>query len=326
MKKIIIALILCMSSVSMFSQFNIGSIFEAGMHDAKALADPYLKPYGEMLGTSLNTGWYTSAKTHKLLGFDITFTGSYTKAPSSAKTFDVNDVNLESFSLSPNSQTSIAPTLAGKSSERPILRHNDDITPGGVSDFTLPNGSGTDYMPLPMVTVGVGLPYGLEIKGRFSPELKYGDVGKLSLWGLGVQKEVKDYIPGIKHVPFLNMSVLAAYTNFSGSASMNNVTDVVTDGEIEIGASAYTTRLLVGANFPVIAFFVGAGYGNASSDFDISGEFANSEMEPFTLSYSTGALDFNAGLRIRLGVIGLHADYTVGDYSAITAGIGINFR
>ncbi len=323
MKKIIIVFFAVIATLNTSAQINIGKIFEAGSADAKTLANPYLRPYGEMLGVNLNSGWYTSAKVHKLLGFDITFTGTYSKAPSSAKSYDVSALDLQSFSLAPGSQN-MAPTIAGSSKDLPVLRHNND--PIGVTDFELPNGSGMDHLISPMVTVGVGLPYGIEVKGRFSPELDLGDAGKLSLFGAGIQKDIKDYIPGIKHVPVLNMSVLAAYTNFSGSASMNDVGTLITNGQVSIDANAYTTRLLIGANLPIIAFYTGLGYGRCSSDFNINGDFSDSSLEPITLSYVTKGFDFNVGLRLRLGVIGLHADYTAGEYSSLTAGIGVNFR
>ncbi len=320
MKKIIIVFFAIVATLNTSAQINIGQIFEAGTADAKTLAHPYLQPYGEMLGVNLNSGWYTSAKVHKLLGFDITFTGTYSKAPSSAKSYDVNKLDLESFTLATGSQN-MAPTIAGSSKDLPKLRH--DIS---GAEIELPDGSGMDHLISPMITVGVGLPYGIEVKGRFSPELDLGDAGKLSLWGAGIQKDIKDYIPGIKHVPVLNMSVLAAYTNFAGSATMNDVQNTITNGEVSIDANAYTTRLLIGANLPVIAFYTGLGYGRCSSDFNINGDFSDSSNEPITLSYVTKGFDFNVGLRLRLGVIGLHADYTVGEYSSLTAGIGVNFR
>ncbi len=326
MKKIIIVFFAVIATLNTSAQINIGNLFEAGSADAKILANPYLRPYGEMLGVNLNSGWYTSAKVHKLLGFDITFTGTYSKAPSSAKTFDINDYSdqLTTFELVDPSE-SVTPTIAGKSSSRPYLKPKG-VPSNPVTDIEMPNGSGMDHLISPMVTVGVGLPYGIEVKGRFSPELDLGDAGKLSLFGAGIQKDIKDYIPGIKHVPVLNMSVLAAFTNFSGSASMNDVGTLITNGQVSIDANAYTTRLLIGANLPIIAFYTGFGYGRCSSDFNINGDFSDSSLEPITLSYVTKGFDFNVGLRLRLGVIGLHADYTAGEYSSLTAGIGVNFR
>ncbi len=330
MKKIIISIFILLSSSFMYAQVHIGDILQYGVNDVNVLAKPYLSPWGNMLGYSLNSGWYNSAKVHKLLGFDITVTGAYTMSPSSDATFDINNYSdqLTNFKLV-DANNSITPTIAGNKDERPELRHKDDIY--GVTDFEMPNGSEIDYLVTPMVTVGLGLPYGIEVKGRFWPETKIGDVGKVSLWGVGVQKDIKDYIPGIKHIPILNLSILTAYTNFNGSADVR--TDLSDNSTLDITSNAFTTRLLVGANLPVIAFYAGVGYGKADSDFDLTGDYTvNNDFESFSVSdpinitFNKGNIDFNAGFRLRLGVIGLHADYTIGEYSSLTAGIGINFR
>ncbi|TLX74097.1 hypothetical protein E9993_13445 [Labilibacter sediminis] len=331
MKKLILAAFIGLSTLNGYSQIDIGDLLQAGAHDANVLAHPYMQTYGELLGTSLNSGWYTSAKPHKVLGFDITITGAYTKAPSSATSYDVANYEskLESFELVDPSN-SIAPTIAGDAKNRPELRVKGDMT--NLSAFEMPNGTGMDYFLTPMVTAGVGLPYGIEIKGRFAPKLELGDAGKFGLWGLGVQKDVKDYIPGVKHVPVLNISVLAAYTDFTSSVGVSALDPNLGDQEMEVSASAYTTRLLVGANLPVIAFYSGFGYGHSSSDFNVLGDFGTDPItgeqmvDPIKLAYTTSGFDFNVGMRLRLGIIGIHADYTVGEYSSITAGLGINFR
>jgi len=331
MKKLIIAAFIGVFAINGYSQTDIGKFLDAGVHDANVLAKPFMKPYGEMLGTSLNSGWYTSAKPHKMLGFDITITGAYTMAPSGATQYNVADYEskLNSYELA-DATNSIAPTIAGDYDNRPSLRPKGLTS--DIADIELPNGTGMDFFVTPMITVGVGLPFGTEIKGRFAPELEFGDAGKLSLWGLGVQKDLKDYIPVVKHMPVLNVSVLAAYTNFSGSVGVDGINSMISDGSMDISSSAYTARLLVGVNLPVVAFYSGFGYGHSSSDFDVLGNYGLDDItgddmvDPISLSYSTSGFDFNVGMRLRLGIIGIHADYTVGDYNSITAGLGINFR
>ena len=52
-----------------YSQVNIDNI-----NDAQAFLQEYLNPLGNGLGAITNNGWYNSAKPHRLLGFDATFT------------------------------------------------------------------------------------------------------------------------------------------------------------------------------------------------------------------------------------------------------------
>lgn len=325
-----IAVIFALSmSVSTFSQEPLRDFFQGGLDDARTLTKSYLNPYGEMLGTSLNAGWYNSAKVHGLLGFDLTFSVMNSMAPSSAQSFDVNALGLQNFEVAGGSP-GIAPTVAGKMDNRPVLQPK---TEGGeYAQFTMPDGSGNDNIPLPMLQAAVGLPFNTEIMARVVPKMKFGDAGEVSVLGFGLKHSLKDYIPFVKRIPFLQTSVLAGYTSFNSATPIpgsNQVT--VTNGELGISSGAFTSRLLVGANFPIIALYTGVGYGSTNSDFDINGTYQVSNTnqsftDPFTLGYETSGFDFNAGLRLRLGFLALHADYTVGDYSVITAGVGINIR
>ncbi len=180
-----------------------------------------------------------------------------------------------------------------------------------------------------MLQAAVGLPFHTEVIGRYMPVVDMYDYGKVSLWGLGVKHSLKDYIPFVKRVPMLQLSVLGAYTNFSSNVGVEFGDD---SGDLEIVANAYTARALVGVNFPVVCFYAGIGYGNTSSNFDVKGSFADIPDEigivenPISLAYTTDGFDFNVGMRLRLAIFAIYADYTVGEYSVITAGVGINFR
>lgn len=323
MKKTILLSVIAASAMGVSAQKNVGEFLNAGKADAQLLAKEYLRPYGEVLGSNLNSGWYNSASPHKLLGFDVTLSASYTMMPSSAKTFDMSKLNLATVDYT----KPIAPTMAGKmsSSEMPKL-YLKGQDPNVVGYIDLPNGSGTNAMAMPMIQAGVGLPFHSEIMLRYMPDVKLGDYGKLGLWGVGVKHSLKEYVPFLKSLPALNVSVLGAYTKFSSGMSLPD-NDVLKSGNLDISSGAYTTRLLVGANLPVVAFYTGVGYGNATSDFDITGSYNGAASERVLgLNYKTSAVDFNAGVRLRLGVIALHADYSLGDYQMVTAGLGVSFR
>jgi len=312
-----------------FSQEPLRDFFQAGQADAEILTKAYLRPYGEMLGTALNAGWYNSAKVHKLGGFDLTVSVMNAVAPSSAQTFDVASLGLQNFTVGTNS---VAPTVAGDMEEtmRPVL--SPDVVGGEYAEFTLPNGSGNDKLPIPMVQAAVGLPFNTEVMVRFVPTMDFGDAGEVGVFGFGLKHSLKNYIPFVKRVPFLQMSVLAGYTNFDTSYGISESPEVsVENGELAISSGAFTTRLLLGANFPVVAIYTGMGYGSTNSDFDVNGTYSVTGLsetftDPFSLNYTTSGFDFNAGVRLRLGFLALHADYTVGEYSVLTAGVGINIR
>ena len=331
MKKGIALLIVLMTGVSAFAQKPVVDFLQGGKEDAGTLGKSYFQPYGEMLGTSLNSGWYNTAKVHGVLGFDLTVSLMNSVAPSSAQSFDVNQLALNSFTVADGSP-SVAPTVAGKMSEdqRPVLQPN---TQGGeYAQFAMPDGSGFDKLPVPMVQAAVGLPKDIEVIGRFVPNMEIGDAGEVGLIGGGVKHSLKRYIPFVKRVPFLQMSMMAGYTSFNSSTDIPGTTAVdVTDGELAISSGAFTSRLLLGVNLPVVAVYTGVGYGSSNSDFDLKGNYTvqsldQSFSDPFALNYTTSGIDFNAGLRLRIGFLAFHADYTVGEYSTLTAGVGINIR
>ncbi|MCG8580532.1 MAG: hypothetical protein MI866_11470 [Bacteroidales bacterium] len=305
------------TSAHVFGQGQIIDFLKAGKADANAISQSYLQPYGEMLGVNLNSGWYNTAKVHKVGGFDITILASYTTAPNSKKSFKPG--NYETV----QTDADRVPTMAGSSKQSAGFYLQDDPTKTNLLNV---EGAGADVFASPMIQAAIGLPFHTEIMGRFMPKTSYGDFGDAGLWGLGLKHSIKDYIPFIKRIPFLEASVLAAYTDFDAKLSVSEAG--IGAGNLETSAGAFTSRLLLGANIPVVSFYTGLGYGTTTSNFDLIGNFAGYEDtdKPVALEYQTSGFDFNAGMRLRFGIFAIHGDYTVGEYSVITAGVGINFR
>lgn len=323
-RRLVFLSVLCVGLGStMHAQREIIDFLDAGKNDANKLAKEYLRPYGEMLGVNLNSGWYTTAKVHRVAGFDLTFSTSYTQVPNGAKSFDPSALGLET--VEPIEANKMAPTMSGDKSNS--LAFRDQLM--GTELFEI-EGAGSDYLVTPMITGAVGLPFHTELMGRFMPQVDFGDYGKMYLWGVGLKHSLKDYIPFVKRIPFLQLSVLGAYTTFNSSVGVEYSGD---KGKLEIGSNAYTGRLLLGANLPVVAVYTGVGYGSTKSNFDVKGTFVNmpvsdpdDNVNPIALVYTTNGLDFNVGMRLRFAIFAIHADYSVGDYSVLTAGVGINFR
>ncbi|MBN2167263.1 MAG: hypothetical protein JW717_13385 [Marinilabiliaceae bacterium] len=328
-KHLIISSLSLVLIINIKAQEAVGEFFNLGLNDASKIAEAYLRPYGEMLGVNLNAGWYTSAAVHKIGGFDITVTSSLTQVPSSGKTYDINSLGLTNWELTDPSNN-IAPTMSGEVNNLPQLQNKSNTS----LKVNVPNGSTKNsHMFTSMIQAGIGLPFHTEIMGRYMPKVSYGDLGNLQLWGIGLKHSIKEYIPVFKRIPILQLSVLGAYTNFNGNLFVPQ-NSAISNSDLSINTSAITSRLLIGANLPVIAFYSGVGYGTANSEFEISGSYNGATGTNDTptdgtfliMKYNRSNIDFNAGMRIRLGIIGIHADYSVGDYSIITGGIGINFR
>ncbi|MDG5800357.1 hypothetical protein QA597_08310 [Marinilabiliaceae bacterium ANBcel2] len=330
-KRVVAAVVMLMfvSSVS-FSQKEVTKFLQEMGHqsinDAEIMSKEYLRPYGEILGGSLSGNWNNSARVHRILGFDFTVGVNMVTVPSADQNFDVGAL-IESgafegdWSLADPSNN-MAPTIAGSMSNRAALTYGDT-----GEDFTLPNGTGFDRVFMPLAQAAVGLPFGFEVSLRYLPSMSVSDAGKVGMYGFALKKDVKDYLPLLNNVPFLQSTLMGGYTNFSSDI------DVETFGNsnwqnnsLDVTAGSLTTRWMVGVNLPVIAVYTGLGYSTTSSDFDLKGDYGQLGTDPVSLGYSTNGFDFNAGMRMRLGVFAIHGDYTFGDYSMLSFGVGLSFR
>jgi len=150
---------------SIFAQQQIADFLKGNVNDAEKLSYAYLEPFGKMFGSSTNGGWYQAARPHKLFGFNVTFVTSVSMVPSSAKTFDISKLDLESLVVV-TGQSPIAPTISGASSlTRPQLASN--LLPTQPL-FDAPKGAGLPFIPMPFLQAGIGLPFHNELTFRGS--------------------------------------------------------------------------------------------------------------------------------------------------------------
>ncbi|WP_026475451.1 DUF6588 family protein [Alkaliflexus imshenetskii] len=307
------------------AQKSVTDFLDMGKEDARIMSEAYLRPYGEMLGNTLNGGWYNSARVHRVGGFSLTMGVNMAMVPSSGKNFDVAPLlnQMQGGWTLKDANNHLAPTVAGKmpASVRPVLQQgNQDV-------LTLPDGSGFDKFPMPMAQVSVGLPFRSEISMRLVPSISAGDAGKVNLIGFGFKHSVKEYLPVIKHMPLVHSSVLVGYTHLGSEVNVTPNADFAgSNQKLEINSNGFTSRFLLGVNIPVIALYTGVGYGSTNSDFDLTGNYGSLGNNPFSLAYKTSGFDFNAGMRLRLGILAIFGDYTFGDYSMATLGVGLSFR
>ena len=111
MKKIYIFLFSCFLFSSIKSQ-----ILTQDMNEANKLIEAYFSPLAESYGTGLNSGWYNTAKPHKLFGFDLTFNLNTVIIPNSAENFEIGS-NFNNIFTSSEQE---AATIFGSSSSTNI--------------------------------------------------------------------------------------------------------------------------------------------------------------------------------------------------------------
>lgn len=270
---LILTAIFANSVNSLVAQGDVDKLIQGSTADANILVKGYITPAFNILGNGLNQAWYNTAKSHKLLGFDLTITASGIFIPSSDLVYRVDDSQLTSVKIAPytkgQSQSIDAPTVFGSDvapQYQPIDGNGDPkgspVTGAGGTNIT----KDISFVPIPMVQLGIGLPKGTDLKVRFFPSTKIGDNGNVSLLGLGVMHDVKQYIPGVKSLPF-DLSVLLAFTNLKVRVDYDPTN--YPDRKGDFSTTATTFQGLISKKFSVLTVYGGLGYNFVSSDLTV---------------------------------------------------------
>lgn len=321
-------------SVSAIAQSDLDNLIKGSTQDANYLVKGYITPALNTVGYGLNQGWYNTAKPHKVLGFDLTITAATIAIPSSDLNYRVDNSVLTSVDVvspTPVNGISNVPTIFG-SSDRPTLKYKSSQT-------TFPGAPGLDLdvpvvgaaVPIPMVQLGIGLPKGTDVKFRFFPSTALGAGGKdgsVGMFGIGVLHDVKQYIPGVKELPF-DLSAFVGYTKLNFDVNLDPANNP--DQKATFQSSGTTIQGLISKKISVLTLYGGLGYNFISADLNVKGTYdlsgtGSKTPVPISVSVSQSSPSFTAGLRLKLAIFTFHGDYTFQKYSALTVGFGFNVR
>lgn len=355
--RILFCLFSLFPSIGAHAQSEVVDFLKGGIADGETLMQAYLEPLGNAMGANLNSGWYNTAKVHNTLGFDITLTITGAFPPESAKTFDLKAIGLTTLKVK-DPINSIAPTFAGSLAKGPLLVLQDPDSGILFAEFESIGGLNVPLYPLPMVKAAVGLPKGFEIMGRFIPRYSFEEIS-IGLWGAGLKYDFLQHIPVISNVPFLNASVMGAYTRLSSSATVDfqksiygqeaegipivGGLDHYDNQQLQLEMRGFTGLLLVSYDLPVITFYSGIGFSRAVTNMDLFGDYpliAGLDTEsgvdiiridnipnPISLEFMNhSGFQSTIGLRLKLAIVTLNLDYTAANYNMVSAGLGVSFR
>jgi hypothetical protein len=349
--KRIVTLVITVSLLSSvtFSQFEKLDFLKSTTTDGIKFLEAYMTPWVNAFGAGLNGSWYNTAKPHKFGGFDITTALNVGFVPASDETFDLATLGLSN-SITP--KTGTAPTIAGPDNNGPQMTFSEPTSGITLATFYTPPGTSWKYIPVPTAQVGIGLPLGTEIKGRFIPRLPIQD-GDIMLWGIGLMHSIMQYIPGNELLP-VDASIFAGYTKLNGNIPIDLLPPTYADYTTYTAASfmdqklsASVTALNVSAigsvNLAVITLYGGLGYTKTSTILKLTGNYPSPVLVGTSPVYNDSGvkkgetfgemnienfsgLRANIGLRLKLAVITIHADYTRAQYNVVSAGLGVSFR
>lgn len=318
------------------AQDNFDELLKGSLADANYLLEGYVAPVMKSLGSGLNQGWYNSAKTHKKFGVDFTITTSLIYVPDADQFYKVDnnvlqDVKLISYNGQPVSPTGSGnvPTIFG-----PDKTPTYEITDSGTT-FDGPPGLDLEStiklanaLPVPMYHLGIGLPKGFDLKVRFSPTLEF-DKSKFSLLGFGVMHDIKQYISGIKTLPF-DLSAFIGYTHMKAEVGIDATAGANQKAVVEFNST--NVQAIISKKISVLTLYGAVGYNFSNSKLDMKGTYDLDDdgtvdaTDPVNLDFSTSGPRITGGLRLKFAVFTLHGDYTLAKYNSLSAGFGIYVR
>jgi hypothetical protein len=335
--------------------------------DLNSYINAYTAPFAKSIPVALSGGWAHTAKVHGTLGFDVTLGSSLVFIPTTEGVTKYTDISLPNgFTFTGVNANGDVPTIRGESGGTvPRINYDfgDDVP---TLTFDAFNGIGLGLSAAPYLQFGFGLPKGTELIGRFIPDVsniansvlsETADVSleKTGLWGIGVKHDIKQWIPVVSKVPFLQISGLVSftkfYTGFSGgdlaitptvlgisNGSLASNTTLWDNQNFSMKASSFSGSLLVGASIPVFQPFIGLGFNSGKFESGLYGTYPivevedndlainNSEEDPLVVEQKFTNFNFQAGARLKLGPIVFHYAMSMQKYTMHTFGLAVTLR
>jgi hypothetical protein len=352
------------STVS-FSQFDNFDFLKSSPADGVKFLQAYISPYANAFGAGLNGGWYNTAKPHKLLGFDFTTSVNVAIIPATDNTFDVTKIGMTKIT-----GTGLASTIAGPDKSGPLMAYKESASGITLASFNTPPGTNWKYVPAPAAQIGIGLPFGTELKFRFVPKIDLGGNADIRLFGIGVMHSILQYLPGYKLMKLWDVSAFVGYTKLQGNAGISIQPDLANshysatvdparyfqNQSLSASFTSMNFGVVGSINIPVVTLYGGVGYCSTKTDIKLKGNFPTPTFNAtYSLTQPTyedagvvgdggkigttiikpfpainienlSGVRANIGLRIKLAVFTIHADYTLAQYNMLTAGLGLSFR
>ena len=291
MKKIVLFVFFVFISGQTFAQLEdrLGFLTEQEVKD-------FVQPLATTIGVAFNTGSYHSAAVSKTFGFGVSF--KYMMI------------------FIPDDQLSFTPTNmpAGYTASEPTAT----IYGGSGTTYLGPAGflgypSGLDVTTVPMIFPQISASVlGTELMLRYLPELEVGDES-LSLFGFGLKHSISQYIP----LAPVDIAVQFLYNTFT-------VTDIVDVSNIAFNAHA-------SKSFGVFTAYGGLQYESTGVDFEYTYTDPNNinpGLDDETISVSVDGENnfrFTVGAMVRLAVLALNVDYSLGSQGVFSTGLSFEF-
>ncbi|MCM4169592.1 hypothetical protein KCTC52924_00373 [Arenibacter antarcticus] len=321
-----------------YSQSNVNEVLAAGLNDAEKFTDNYLAPVSEGAIFSLANGWYNTADSKPLGGFEISIIGNMTsfKGKEDKMTFVLNTADYENLKFQDGSASKVVSTALGDLEGIGVYVEGEVLGLPTRENFDLPTGlasEGINFIPTGFVQVSVGLVKGLEVKARFLPKIDTDDVN-LGLYGIGVQQEITKWFPIDKILP-VAISAVVGYTHLDATYDFTNSNIVDgSDQRLEVDMNVWNFQAVAATKLKIINFYGGIGYVSGKSVTDVLGTYnvrsglfqQKPYVDPFSFTKKASGVAATLGTKLKLGFFRLNADYTFAEFNNLTVGVNFGFR
>ena len=325
---------------------GFGQLIRSSPADATKLFQNFAEPLFKGFGIGLNSGWNNTAKTKKLLHFDLRISANVAQVPTSGQSFDVTKIGLSNhLQVDPSSTTNIAPTFGGsKSNPTPLMDIKDD-NGKTIGTFNMPNGV-VQYIPAPDIQLTVGLVHNTDLTIRTIPTINIGgNTGSIGMIGFGVKHDlIQDFAGKGVPKPF-DLAIAINYNRINYTKTLNVQPDAGTTSASETQPDFSNQRIsgyFSGTNVQAIISkkllfftpFLSVSYQSANTSVGVLGNYPvttssglyTTITDPVRInenSLSGFRTDF--GFQLNLLVLRIFASYSPGQYQSGNVGIGLGF-
>ncbi len=332
------------------AQDYISALVKSGPGDATKLANAYLEPLFKGFGNGINSGWNNTAKTKKLLGFDLRVSASAVFIPSADKTFDLTKIGLSNNVRPADASKIIAPTIGGGNSAPQISIYDDNNRK--LETLALPSGV-LSVIPAPQIQLTAGLVYHTEASLRYMPSVNFGsNIGAISMIGFGLKHNIlQDFVgkTADKLIP-LDVAVSAGFTQLKyhlpvsvqpdqGAQPKDNQQNTDFSNQRVNGTfNGFNADVIVSKQILFFTPFASVGYLTANTNVGLLGNFPITtginnvvQQQPTYTTFtnpisikenSVGNVKATLGFQLNLVFFRFYASYTASQYQSVNAGIG----
>ena len=308
-------------SHSTVAQSGINNFIRGGVDDASTLLEAYASPLGKSTGANLNAGWINTAAALKPGRFELKLIGNAAYVPATARTYSLDGLKFnlpttrvigdrtitETWEYTFTESPTVFGTTENPQTIRKVVTYQNPTSGNEeeavVAELPIPDGLGVSINPLtPAMQLNVGIPLATDVMIRFLPSaevandevtLNYG-----GMWGLGVKHNIKQWIPGLRNLPF-SMSVAAAFSSTQASIALPTLLPEVPMGESFADSTlanteyqgpspsdtdysgqgaafriqAWNINALISKEFTLISVYGGLRYAHATTSVNLTGTY-----------------------------------------------------